>query len=178
MEIDVTEKGGKSFYREFLSVSGQYRKIRNNPNRKIINTELFTIVFCILAILLLVPSIIAYIAERDTYSTFSIICFGIIIFIMIFTIIVYENAIKKMMQNNDRTKVVVDENGVKIVKKESEIQLNYSGIYCIIVKKYGLYLIPTLDTAVVMGISNKYKDEVLSEVLKHFPNVLIVDKNK
>ena len=179
MEFDVSKVTDKKFYDEVLYVTFRESFNFKKPTRKVrILTDILIKYIAIVGIILIL-SFIAYFCcgtyvDVDTVSfLFSLFIFGIICFIVV------KKLIKKFINNNDKSILIVDDVGIELVQENNQnIKTNWTLVKYIIISKYSICIIPRYTiSAVVIAFDICYKSKFLKAIKKYDKFDLIVDNS-
>ena len=178
MKIEIKGNQNSKFYDEFLFVAGNYKKIKEKPNKKArlltSDTEriyTFIIVFFVLFIL-------AYFKYKDVLYLFVISA----LFLLSIFVIGYYNAIKKRIKlylNTETSQTLnITEKGLELKQKNQDIKINWSSVECIVINKYSICVLPKKPTELLLSLSTDYKKDFIKGLEKYKKEKLIIDNTK
>jgi len=164
--IIESNKLPKNFVNEFVNINLSLKKVIKNPKRIVVNSfvlwAIFLIIACFWDVLLLLFAI------RLTSLTYGI-CFEALLAVILYTTKNYLSWVKlgKNLNPDDRHVVYTfNPDSFEYNNSNKKVVTSYYKDYqCILVKKYGIYLIPKDTKALMFGLERKHL-EVLREYLK------------
>lgn len=165
MELIVDKNGTKEYYDEMLFVISRFNKYSKKPNVKaqLLTKYLFKYLF--FDLLGIILAICFYIIFHNNYFIFMM---GAIVLIMIYTIILYNNA-KKQINNylNDTSikRIIIDNDYIRYQNDSVDYKISLADIKYIIVNKYSVVFLPNNINTICISLSIEYLDFV-KEALK------------
>ena len=178
MEIKIKEKPCDEFYDEFLYITTNYKKISKVHDAKVkLLTKSIINNIIIIFIGMLFEISFYFISSKDVIYLYLA---GMILFLLIVHIIYYFNVkkrIKIFRKSDDDSKIVVDNKGVSLKKKNQDVSLLYDAIDMIVINKYSIVVFPKDLGLVFLGIPVTYKDDFVKGIKDNHKFSLLVDNS-
>ena len=176
MTIEVTEKGSKEFYKEFVNILTQYRQLLYKPQDKLRNNYSKNIFLTVAMVALFGLSL--YGGINDSFNVMKILVMVLSTVAVVFTIMYLlrmNKAVNEYM-NDDRPSVVtLDDNGVEIEKSGSQaIRLAWDNVAFVRVFNESTCFFSKDLNGIVLAVNNKYKNELLDYIKDNNIQVLVV----
>ncbi len=178
MKIEIKKKPKKEFYDEFLYVTGNYKKIKDNPYKKVRlltkeTKKIYSFIMVFFALFIL-----AYLRYGDKLYLFVIAA----LFLLSIFVIGYYSAIKKSIKlylNNDIKQTInITDKGIELTGNSKTIKINWKSIAYIIINEYSICILPKKQTEIMIALSTDYKKEFLKGIKKYKKEDLVIDNKE
>ena len=176
MKIEFNELLDKEFYKELLCVSENYKKIKKNPNKKIIPNTKILITLLILDLILAFFFITDYIQTKDS---FDVIMLGIIIctvFYILTYLFIFNKRVKELLNNSYKSILEINESSVKLIQEGVQtVELDWNLIEFILISKHTICFVPKRVNNLMICIPIDKKETIIEGIKKYNQEKLIVD---
>lgn len=178
MEIKIKEKPSDLFYDEFLYITSNYKKVIKAPDTKVKLLTKSITDNCIIIFIGLVFEIIFYVIAKDKMYLYLA---GILLF-MLFIHAVYYVSVKKRIkifrESDYDSKIIVDNKGISLKKKDQNVSLTYDAINMIVINKYSIVVFPKDLSLVFLGIPVDYKEDFIQAIKDNHKYKLLVNNEE
>ena len=181
MKIVVKEKD-KDFFDECMFVQMNIKYVMKKPNRKVWYARKYCLSWAAVAfaaILLILSNGLLH--GLRVPEIFFIMFFGYYAFILIYNYFVIKKNINAYMSDEtlENTFEITKEH-ISLENKKQNIELSFDSIKYIIINKETISFIPKEinATSIVMFISTKYKEDVMTALKKYKKEELVIDNSK
>lgn len=175
MEIKVAATKDELFFEEFVCVIEQIPVLKRKPTAKIVDTKKQNIRLLVISICCLALDIFLLIKKQSFTNILGLILLSLCIVLSVFALISHKKSFDNLYTNASDSTIVIDENGIKLITQENEVIQKYEGIDFIKVGLCGFYIIDKKLNGYIMGISNDYKKQVIAEMKKYQPDLVVYD---
>lgn len=176
MKIEVTERGSKDYYDEFLYVASKYSDFIKNPNRRVYRLTKYLYVLEALIVLFLILLMIFYHNFRDTIYLFLM---GSIAFLSLFValyILLVHKRIKTYMNASGKRIINMTKTGISYKDDNKTLTINWQDIERVLINKYSICFLPTDKNDIFITVSTDYQKWVLKG-LKKFDKMHLIIEN-
>lgn len=181
MKIVVKEKN-KEFFDECMFIQMNIRYVMKKPHRKVWYARKYCLSWAavaLAAILLILSNGLLH--GIRVPEIFFIMFFGYYAFILIYNYFVINKNVNSYMndENLENTFEITKEH-ISLENKKQNIELSFDSIKYIIINKETISFIPKEinATSIVMFISTKYKDDVMTALKKYKKEELVIDNSE
>ena len=178
MKIEIKEREKNSYYDELLYITSNYKKIFDNPKKKVHPLSLEAIALGLLSISVLIMFIILYKNNSD-----RVFLFGQYIFTLLTVLsVIYYFLIRKRISSLKNVKGIItislEEEFVKFLSKKTRYKVGWKDIKYVLINKKSICFIPKKSGMILISLSTKYKDKVINRVNELDKSKLIIDNCK
>ena len=175
MKIEIKEREKNSYYDELLYITSNYKKIFNNPRKRVHPLSLEAIVLGCLSVLLLILFIILYKNNTNRMYLFG----EYISTLLIILSVIYYFLIRKRISSLKNVKgiitISIEEEFVKFLSKKTRYKVAWQDVKYVLINKNSICFIPKKSGMILISLSTKYKDKVISRITKLDKSNLIID---
>lgn len=174
MKLAFEKRGTKEYYNEILYVAKNYKKIVNNPHKRLRNLSNQYL-------LLLIPLIIVYII----YPIFSQneLLFGLGLAIVTLCLAMYfrvRKAVNFYLNDKGKKSIEINKESVIYADDTKTYYLKWDNISYITVNKCSICFIPHISEntlPIIITVPIEYKSDILNAIDKYDKNQLIIDNS-
>ena len=174
MRLEVTERGSKKYYDEFLYLAINYKKISNNSYKKIRGLSLSAYLYSFISIVFVATFLVLYLLNKDNLYM-GIMIFFIVLFIMsiLYLMLIYRKI--RISGNIKGTNILeITDSYVKIEAQNTKIEYKWDEIKNIKIGKYTINFIPKDNTKPFITTNMIYIDQVMDTLKKYSKEDLII----
>ena len=175
MKIEIKDRGQKEYYDEFLYVSTNMSRIKNNPYMKVGSATKIALIYSIISFICGILFSLIYYFNRSTLYLIVLILFGILFIFSLFYIFLINKTIKGYLNSEGIIDFIINEDGIEISKDDYKVNEKWDDIELIVINKYSICFIPKYPSKLLISISNDYKKDVVKGLKEVKKNSLIVD---
>jgi len=175
MKLEFNERGSKEFYDEILFVNANYYKILKNKNKKINRLTISFIKYLIISIIFTCLTIFLYLRTNDSFYTFVIGIYIILILFCIYFIIITNKRIKELISREEKITINITENYIEYKSVNSIFKINFEDVACILINKYSICFVPKTTKNAMISITSNYKDQII-KLLKKYKKESLLNK--
>ena len=178
MKIEINKKQKKEFYDEFLYVTGNYKKIKDNPHKKVRLLTKETLRIYSFIIVSFALFVVAYLRYHDKLYLFIIA----MLFLLSIFVIGYYTAIKKSiklyLQNDLKQVINITDKGIELKQDTNSIKISWKSVAYIVINKYSICVLPKKEKDIMLAISTDYEKEFLKGIKKYKKEDLVVNNKE
>ena len=175
MEFKIKNNGSKEFYDEFLYVVTQYKKIKNNPEKKAYRMTRYLIIYILFVLAGMLLFGFMYSGHKNLIWAALIGMYSLLLVYLVIYLVNLTKKIKTYIDMEDEQIINIDDKGVKISSGENAFTINWDDIANIVVNKYSICFIPKTAANFLMSVSVEYIDNVVEAIKKVNRESLLVD---
>ena len=178
MKIVITDHDKKEYYDELLYVSSHYKKFLNNPNRKAKGEGQNTLVWTILAAVILVIFLIMFFTTKSMTNLYVAGLYMLILAYALYYLSIVNKRIDLMMNDGLNKTVEINDQYIEYEDGKQTLRIKWDEIAYVMIQKYSICFLPKSPTSLFVTISRLYEDQVLEAVQKAGKDSLVVDNSK
>ena len=176
MRLEIKEKGNDAFYREAINVATQYRRLLQNPERKLIDYfkayKIYTILCAVLAVLIAAMNI------AWGWDTLGIVALVALVIVAIFSAAFWKrlNGLQKNMMDDLRTSVfTMDESGVELNKGDSQtVRMSWDNLAFVRIFDESISFFTKDGMGFIITVDRRYGKEILEYLQAEQPDVRVI----
>ncbi|MBR2731796.1 MAG: hypothetical protein IKD72_07410 [Clostridia bacterium] len=180
IEISAKEKAGRSkrYYREFLVVSANYRRLIRQPSCRLRNPFREYLVLLIVGCLLLgLLGAVTGFADFDAPTVAALVLWGVIMLLCIFRLIRLFQLCAALAHDPKDAVLTLDAEGIELDRAGTQtMRLAWSGVAFVRVFRESICILPKERTSLLFAIDRKYEAQILNELKAQHPEILIIEQ--
>lgn len=174
MKLEINKRGNKEYYDEFLYLTFNYKKIRNNPHKKIKRLTMSGYSYFGISFILSLLLFILYILKKDNLYLYLTVFFLILMIISVFYIMMILTKIKKSRNIEGTNIFEITNSFIRIESSGKELKLNWDEIKYIIFGKNTISFIPNNISKPFITTNIMYKEEIIKTLKEYKKEELII----
>ena len=165
MEIKIEKQASENFYSEVLDIISNYKKLLQNPRRKIKGLIKQSILLNSISFLFLIAFTLLYILNNSyTMYLYVIVLFVITSILGIFYFFLIKRRISQLKHVDADKKFIINDEFVELDVGEEKTRLLTSEIQYVILNKYSICFIPKNNNFKLIAIPIEYKELILKSI--------------
>jgi len=177
MQITITENGSREFYTEVVNITTQYRPLLAKPDRRLRNnvgSMRTSFILSIVAFLLF-----AFLGVTYGFDMLNSVMMSLMVItgaISIFSYVRLKKLVDQFLEDDRRSVVTLDEDGVEINKGDSQVvRLAWKTVAFVRAFKESVAFVSNDLTGLVLAVDKKYKDDILGYIRENNVDVTVID---
>jgi hypothetical protein len=176
MRIDVTEKGSRQFYEEIVNAVCQYKALIRKPDRKLKNMFKEFQIYSIISIVML--AIMGAMALAWGLDAFGYVAMGLLAVAALGSIcylFVLKNTVKKYLEDDRKSVITLDDNGVEINKQDSQIvRISWDNVAFVRIFDESVCFFSKDITGFIISVIRTHEEEILEYLRDYKPDVKLI----
>ena len=165
MEIKITKRGSSDYYNEVLAVMSDYKKLVENPRKKIrkINTQ--AIILTVISLVFLVIFSILYLQNQSNIMYLVVVViFAIALVLGIVYNILINRRVSKFKDDDSEKTLIIENDHVELIAGSNKSRLEMSEIQYVLINNYSICFIPKNVGSTLIAVEKSYKDSVINAI--------------
>ncbi len=179
MNIEINEKGSEAFYRQTVSVTGQYRTLIKNPTAKYKDQQ--TVMKRNIAVCAVMAVLMLMIVINRGLEPLAVLALGLMIFDVVICSVFLKNLktiSKRLMDEQQPEVLTMDEIGVSLNRRDGRVlRISWDSLAFVRVFSDCICFFSSDAAAFVLSIDKRYKDRILSWLAAEKPQVTVIDQD-
>lgn len=176
--VTKKEENDKEFYNELLYVTTKYSRILVNPHlkmRKVTSSFLFTMLLCILSIVLL---LMVYLKHNKVLILVLIILCILLLLMTLMYFIRAKMFIKEQINDSDTSTIDINKSGVRITRgKKLDYKIDWDNIKYVLINKYSISFVPLKRSYLMIGANISHKKDIIKAIKEVKKEELVIDNS-
>jgi len=176
MQIEITEKRSKDFYKESINVANQFKSLLKKPEGKVRDYYKDFSLYIIGGIVLLMLLLLVTLAYG--FDWLMAVAFALSIVLIGFGAVYLANLMKilnSLYSNQTDTTFTMDKDGVGIsITDEKDVKISWNKLYFARALKHSVAFVPKDYTTFVISVPVCYKSEVMEYIKENKPEIKFI----
>jgi hypothetical protein len=172
------ENNDRDFFNELLYISAKWPNLIKNPTTKVHSiTKVFS-VYLIIGLIMLIGFILLYLNITKWIFLVIIFFMSIYFFISLYFLLDTLRYINKELKDETDSDLTINTSGVRLTRgKKIDYKIDYKDIMYVLINNHSIVFLPKEKSKLMIGLSSKYKDEIIKEFKKMNKDELIIDNS-
>ena len=165
MEIIIDKPGSIEYYGEVQAAVMNYKKLRDNPERKLRSPTTPALVYAGISVIFMVIFSYLFLNDLNNAVYFCIIVlFSVTLILSAVYYILILRRVVMMNTNNLQKKLVIEDGYVEMTIGGEKTRLEMSEIKNIIINRYSIIFLGKNPSSKLMAVNRFYEDEIVESI--------------
>ncbi|MBR0139132.1 MAG: hypothetical protein IJM17_02455 [Firmicutes bacterium] len=179
MNIEINEKGSEAFYRQTVSVTGQYRTLIKKPTAKYKDQE--KVMKRNIAVCAVMAALMLMIIVNRGLEPLAAMALGLMVFDVVICAAFLKNLktiSKRLMDEQQPEVLTMDEVGVSLNRRDGRVlRVAWDSLAFVRVFSECVCFFSSDAAGFVLSVDKRYKDQILSWLAAEKPQVTVIDQD-